>query len=200
MNKREFIAKLRAKLSGLPKQDVEERLIFYSEMIEDRMEEGLTEEEAVSQIGSAEEIAAQIIADIPLAKIAKERIKPKKRLTAWETVLLALGSPVWLSLLIVAFALIVTLYASLWAAVVALWAAFVAPVACSLGGIAGGIVNAVSGNGPAGAAMLGAGIFCAGLAVFVFFGCKAATKGVILLSGKVVLSIKKGFVKKEKVK
>ena len=43
MNKQEFIALLRKGLSGLPQKELEERLTFYSEMIDDRIEEGLTE-------------------------------------------------------------------------------------------------------------------------------------------------------------
>lgn len=42
MNKQEFLTELRAKLSGLPTYDVEERLSFYGEMIDDRTEEGVT--------------------------------------------------------------------------------------------------------------------------------------------------------------
>ena len=53
MTKREFLAQLRKGLSGLPQDDIEERLTFYGEMIEDRKEEGLSEEEAVSAVGSA---------------------------------------------------------------------------------------------------------------------------------------------------
>ena len=104
MNKQEFLAELRRGLSGLPRDDIEERLSFYGEMLDDRMEEGLTEEEAVSAAGPVDEIVRQTVADIPLAKIAKERIRPKRRLRAWETVLLVLGSPVWLSLGIAAAA------------------------------------------------------------------------------------------------
>ena len=69
-------------------------------MIADRMEDGLSEEDAVASVGSVEEIAAQIIADTPLSKLAKAYIKPKRRLTAWEIVLLALGFPIWFSLLV----------------------------------------------------------------------------------------------------
>lgn len=76
MSKQEFLEPLRRGLSGLPREDIEERLKFYSEMLEDRMEEGLSEEEAVSAAGSVDEIVAQAVADIPLAKIAKERIRP----------------------------------------------------------------------------------------------------------------------------
>ena len=97
MNKQEFLDGLRKGLSGLPQADIEERLTFYGEMLDDRIEEGLSEEEAVAAAGSVNEIVRQTVADIPLAKIAKERIKPKRRLKAWETVLLALGSPIWLS-------------------------------------------------------------------------------------------------------
>lgn len=76
MSKQEFLEQLRRGLSGLPRENIEEQLKFYSEMLEDRMEEGLSEEEAVSAAGSVDEIVAQAVADIPLAKIAKERIRP----------------------------------------------------------------------------------------------------------------------------
>ena len=114
MTKIKFLLTLNEKLSGLPKEDVEERLNFYSEMIEDRMEEGLSEEEAVAAIGSIDEIASQIVDDIPLSKIAKEKIKPKRRLRAWEIVLLAVGSPLWLILALAALIVIISLYTVIW--------------------------------------------------------------------------------------
>ncbi len=199
MSKQEFIDKLRAKLSGLPKQELEERLNFYSEMIDDRMEEGHSEKEAVSEIGSVDEIAAQIVADIPLVKIAKEKIKPKRRLKAWEIMLLVLGSPIWLSLLIAAFAVILSLYASLWSVIISLWAVFGSLVCCAFGGIVAGIVFVLSGNGLTGIAMFGAGFLCAGLSIFLFFGCKTATKGTLLLTKKIALGIKNYFVKKDEL-
>ena len=104
MSKQELFERLQNGLNGLPKEDIDERLMFYSEMIDDRAEEGLSEEQAVSAVGDVEEIVRQVIADTPLAKIAKERIKPKRRLKAWEITLLAIGSPIWLSLGIAAAA------------------------------------------------------------------------------------------------
>ena len=59
MNKTEFLAALERALSGLPEQDVQERLAFYGELIDDRVEEGLSEEEAVKERGSVDEIAKQ---------------------------------------------------------------------------------------------------------------------------------------------
>ncbi len=197
MNKQEFIAKLRAKLSGLPKQDVEERLNFYSEMIDDRMEEGLSEEEAVSQIGSVDEIVPQIVAEIPADKIAKKKTKSKRPIKAWEIVLLALGSPVWFSLAVAAVAVIFSLYGSLWSVVISLWAVFGSLVGSAFGVAVAGVVFICQGNALAGIAIIGTGIVCAGIAIFIFFGCKAATKGTFLLIKVCALGIKKCFAKKE---
>ena len=46
MSKSEFLDVLRKELKSQPPQDVEESLNFYSEMIDDRMDEGLSEEDA----------------------------------------------------------------------------------------------------------------------------------------------------------
>ena len=59
MTKNEFISRLRTRLSGLPKDEIEERLAFYSETIDDRIEDGLTQEEAVADLGDVDDIAAQ---------------------------------------------------------------------------------------------------------------------------------------------
>ena len=82
MTKIKFLLSLHDKLSGLPQDEVEERLNFYSEMIEDRIEEGFSEEDAVAAVGSVDEIAEQIVAQIPLSKMAMEKIKPKRKLTS----------------------------------------------------------------------------------------------------------------------
>ena len=197
MNKQEFLVQLRKGLSGLPQEDIEERLLFYSEMIDDRMEEGGTEEDAVSGIGSVEAIIAQIKADIPLTKLVRDKITPKKSIKAWEIVLLVLGSPIWLSLLIAAFAVILSLYAVIWAVVISLWSVFGGLIGCALGGIAGGTVIACNGNALSGIAVLAAGIVCIGLSIFTFYGCKMATKGTLMLTKKMAIWIKNCFIKKE---
>jgi len=197
MSKQEFLAQLRKGLDGLPQDDIEERLLFYSEMIDDQMEEGLPEEEAVSAIGAVDEIVAQVVAETPLVKIAKERIRSKRRLRVGEIVLLALGSPIWLSLGIAAFAVILSLYISLWAVIISLWAVFASFAACSIGGVLACVVFTVGGNGASGLAMLAAGIVCAGLAIFMFYGCKAVTDGTLILTKKMAIWIKNCFIRKE---
>ena len=76
MTKLAFLTQLRKKLSGLPREEVEEQLTFYREMIEDRMEEGLPEAEAVAAVGSADEIAAQVMADMPEPQRPRRRRNP----------------------------------------------------------------------------------------------------------------------------
>ena len=117
---------------------------------------------------------------------------------AWEIVLLILGSPIWLSLAVAAFVVILSLYVVLWSLIVSVWAIFAALAASALGVAFAGIVFAIFDNALVGVAMIGAAIVCAGLAIFMFFGCHEATKGIILLTKKLALGVKKCFVRKEK--
>lgn len=200
MRKQEFLAELEAKLFGLPQDDIGERLTFYSEMIDDRMEEGLSEEAAVSEIGSVDEIVSQIVAEASFTKIVKEKVKPKRALKAWEIVLLALGSPIWISLFITAFAIIFAAYLVVWSFIVTLWAIEVSVAACSLAGIFAAFTFSIRGNVTAGIAMLGAGVFFAGLSILLFFGCRQATLCILRLTKKMAFGIKSLFVGKEDVK
>lgn len=197
MNKQDFLAQLRRGLSGLPKEDLGERLTFYSEMIDDRMEDGVPEETAVREIGPVDRLAAQILAEIPSGKQTKETTAPKKKRKVWETVLLAAGSPVWLPLLIAALAVILALYAVLWSVILAFWAVFASVAVCALAGVAAGIYFMISGSVLTGIAVAGAGIVCAGLSVFLFFGCAAASKGVLYLTKVPAVRIRSVFIKKE---
>ena len=197
MTKHEFAEALKAKLSALPKDELEERISFYCEMIDDRTEEGLSEEEAVSAIGSVDEIAEQIISDIPLSKIVMEKVAPKRRFKVWEIVLLALGSPVWLSLAVAAVAVVFSLYVLLWSVIISLWAIFASFSGSAFGIIISGCVFIFTDFALVGLSMVGASLILAGVAVFSFFGCKAATKGIIALTKKIALGIKMLFLKKE---
>lgn len=197
MTKLSFLFALRDKLSGLPQSEIEERLRFYSEMIEDRMEEGLSEEEAVAEIGTVEEIAAQILSDCPRVEQKKEAISHKRQIKAWEIVLLILGSPVWLSLLIAVFAVIFSLYVSLWSVIVAFWAVFVAFAVCALSCIVVGIVIVISRNVLAGTSLLAVGFICTGLTILLFYGCKALTKAAAWITKKLATGIYHLFTRKE---
>lgn len=197
MKKQEFLTQLRSGLNGLPQEDIEERIGFYSEMIDDRVEEGLSEEEAIEEVGSVEDVVSQIVAETPLTKIVKEKVKPKRSLKAWEIVLLILGSPIWLSLLIAAVSVVLSLYITLWSLIISLWAIEISFAVCAIVLTPGSAVFFVQGNTSMGLVSLGTGLLFAGLTIFLFFGCKAATKGIILLTKKIALGIKSLFIGKD---
>ncbi len=199
MTKIEFLTELEKQLCGLPSEDIQKSLDFYSEMIDDRIEDGVAEEKAVSQIGDIEEITKQILSDISITKLVKQKIKPKHRMGAGEIILLILGSPVWLSLVLALLAVIFSIYVVLWSVIISLWAVFASIVGCAFGVTMTGAVLAFNGNGFIGVAMIGSGVVCAGLSIFMFYGCKAATMGIVLLTKKIALGIKSCFIKKEEV-
>ncbi len=167
MAKSEFLSELRKRLFGLPEREVEERLGFYSEMIDDRMEEGLSEEEAVAAIGSMEEIYLGIVDDIPLSAIVREKIRPYRRMSPWGIIATVLSSPIWLSLLAAAFAVFVSLYAAAWSVVISFLAATLSLAVACLGGIVGGLVLLFV-VAPKGAMILGAALVSGGFSVPFF--------------------------------
>lgn len=197
MNKEEFLSKLRIKLSGLPKQEVEDHLLFYSEIIDDKVEDGMSLEEAIIDIGSVDEIKEQIIKDVPLRKIIKERIKPKKRLNTWTIVFLSLGSPIWLSLGIAFVAVIFSLYASLWAITISMYSIFISLATVGLLGPISGVLAIVNNDLSSGLFILSMSLICIGIAIFAYYGCKITTKLMWKFTKKISLGIKKIFIKKE---
>lgn len=200
MHKQEFLNALRERLSGLPESDLAERLSFYGEMIDDRIEEGLPEEEAVAQTGTVDEIARQILTETPLSRIVREKIKPKRSLRAWEIVLIVLGFPLWFPLLVAAGAVLLSLYVVLWSLIIAAWAIEVSLWACALAGFVAAVLYFVKGQPIAGVAMIGAAVFFAGLSIFGWIVCAAACKGILRLTKKVARGIKSLFIRKERQK
>ena len=197
MTKQEFISQLREKLSGLPQSDIEESITFYSEMIDDKIEDGMTEENAVSELGGIDDIVKQIIADTPLTRLVKEKIRPKRKRKAWEIVLIAVGSPIWASLLIAALAVIFSVWVCLWAIVISFWAADVSLAASALGSFASGIIGIVNGDVLHGIFMIGAGLICTGLFILLIYGCKALTRLCAVLTRKMAIAIKSLFIRRE---
>ncbi len=193
MTKNAFLAQLEQSLKGLPQQDIADTLAFYGEMIDDRTEEGLSEEEAVASVGSIEKIVSQVTGDPAISKVSINKTQSKRKLTAWEILLLILGAPLWIALLAVAFAVVVSVVASLWAGIISLWAGFASMAGSAFGCTLGGIILAFVGKGMESIAALSAGLVCGGLGIFLFFGCKWVTEKSGILTKKLFLWIKHIF-------
>lgn len=120
MTKQEFLSELERALGKLPHTEVEQALAFYDEAISDRMEDGLSEAEAVAGLGSIEEIAAQIAAETPPIPRAIARANTGSR--TLNIMLLAVFSPVWVPVALALAAAVLAVYVAIWAVIAALWA------------------------------------------------------------------------------
>lgn len=194
MTKREFLYELERGLKGLPEDDLRERISFYTEMIDDRMEEGLSEEEAVSDIGSVSEIIERITEETPLTKLIGERVKPRRELRGWEIVLIVLGSPIWISLAAALLAVLFSLYAVLWSVVISLFAVGIALAVSAVACVIMAVVHALQGRWGTALAFLGAGLACAGIAVLWIIMSCAVCRGAWKLSKRIPNWIKSLFM------
>ena len=201
MSKDAFIGELRHRMAGLPKEAVDRTVEYYSELIADSMEDGLSEEEAVSRLGSLDEIVANVVKDTPLSQIVETRIREKKAkrggIRAWEVILLVLGAPLWLPLLLAVLAVVLALYVALWAVVIALWAVVAAVILTGVVAVVAGIVELCRLHLPQGLVLLGGGLVCMGLCALLFLLMKLITVGTVKLCKLIWTGIKSLFVGKK---
>lgn len=199
MTKDEFLGLLRKELSGLPDEDIQKSLDYYGEMISDRMEDGLDEEAAVEAIGKPSDAAESILSEIPLPKLIKKKITPKRSLRVWEIVLLIIGSPLWLSILIAAAAVVLAVYIVMWSIVLVMYAATLSLAAGLLAGLTSIVFSFFGSFGSGiipGIALFGIGLFCGGLAILMFFASNYSARMVAVLGKKILLGIKRCFIGK----
>jgi uncharacterized membrane protein len=198
MNKKEFLKELENRLALLPSDDVEASLEYYSEMIDERIEEGMDEESAVASLPTPEKAAADVISEMSIPKLVKAKIKAKRTLRLWEIVLIILTLPIWLSLILAVVSVIFSVYISIWAVVVSFWAVGISIFAMALASLASGLaLLIIAGNAGAGIVFFGAAIFFAGIGIFGFWVCKELTVFICKLSKLILKWIKNCFIKKE---
>lgn len=198
MTKQEFLLQLNRALAGLPQDEIEERLTFYSEMIDDRIEEGLSQEEVIASIGDPQEIANQIKSDFtPTSKDSKEKKKTKWHWGPWEIVLLILAAPLILSVGSGILSSVLSVYAGIWATIISLWAGVVALWGVAVGGIISGFGMIFTGAPIHGLSVIAVAILSAGLSIFAFFGAHLAGKWTVILTKKFFVWLIGKFKRKE---
>ncbi len=190
MTKQGFESALRGGLAGFAEDDITKAIDFYVEMINDRMEDGASEEEAVAALGPVDGIIDNFIAETPMQKIIKKRVKREGGMRAWEIVLLVLGSPIWLPILICILAVVLTIYIVLWALVIVLYAVTLALAASSLACLAYSVFNFCEGNFVPGLFALTCALLLAGLAILLFLASNRIARLIAILGKKIWLGIK----------
>lgn len=193
MNKTEFTDALRRALGKLPSYEVEQSIAFYSEMIDDRVEDGMSEADAVAALGPVGAIAAQIIAETPV--IPKAIAKANTGSRTLNVVLLVAFSPIWVPVALALAMAALMVYLSIWVVIVALWGVVVTLLMCGPLGVFGLAWCLGTGYPLTGAWILGCGLAAAGLGLFAWFGILAASKGLVGLTHSFARWIKGLFVK-----
>ena len=151
MNRLEFINALGGRLEQLPKEEVQKVLDYYVESINDRMEDGMSEEEVIESFGDLDMLAAEILVEqgylappaAPVPALEPEPGSPdmpppagqKKHLPVWAVVLLILGSPIWLSLGVAAAAVGLSVYIVVLALLFSLWCIAISFAAAGYAGL-----------------------------------------------------------------
>ena len=195
MDKESWLAALREALAGLPEADIARSADYYTELIEDRVEDGQSEAEAVAALPSPAEAAAQILLEQPLGRVVRAKAA-RRKLGAWEIVLLVLGSPVWLPLLLTLAVLVLTAYLLGWVAVAVLWVLVLSAGVTALAGLAGLLAGLLNGNVGGAVFLLGVGLMGAGLAILLFFAGLWAAKASAKLGGALAQAMKKSVIGK----
>ena len=200
MTKIEFISQLRNGLADFPEKDLERYIDYYSEIIDDKIEDGMSEKKALESIGTPEEVISKILNETPLPKLVKNKIKPKRKLSTFELLLIIAGSPVWISLLAAAASVIIAILASIVSVIISLWAANLAFALSGIVGVVGLFFFLSQGNPAAAFFVFGCGLFLAGTSVFIFCGLKSLTVYTVKSCKQLTLNLKRSIIKKEENK
>lgn len=189
MKKTDFLRELRKKLSNLSYNDQKNFIDYYSEIIDDRIEDGQSEEEAIKSIGAPSTIANQILMDMPITSLAMARVKKER--SGLKTALIIIGSPIWFSLLIAGFSIFISLFATLFsllvvaiALIVVLWACEVSFAAGGVGGVIASVLCLISeGNVPLSLLYIGSSLILISLSIVGYYISIHGTKALIYLCG-----------------
>lgn len=182
MSKKEFLESLGRLLKSLGKSEREKSLSYYNEIIDDYMEDGYTEQQAVEQIGNPGLIAQEILEE-QRTQTKEPMSRGMKGLIA---VLLVLGFPVWGSLVLAGFCIVLSAVLLVLSAYIVIWCI---PVCTGAASVAGLILSVVSMGG---AAII---IFQNPAAGVIQLGVGMSSAGIFILSGLLTWILGKYFVK-----
>lgn len=202
MKKNVFLEKLAEGLGKLPSYEISKTVDFYGEIIDDRTEDGMSEEEAVSSLGNVETIISDILIDTPLSTLIHERIKSGKEKAKHTGAWIALGIcsiPLSVPLVAAAAVIILAVFIVIYAVAFSLVCVGISLGVASLGGIAGGVMHIIIGNALVGTAIIGVSVALAGVFMMTIKPCFALCKQVFALSVLFLRKIKSIFVSKKAV-
>lgn len=168
----EFLVELKCRLSHLPVSEVGKILSFYSESIQDKVEDGWTEEQAVKSFGNMNEIVSNIEADIPFGAFVKDKVVSKSSnqsstVKVLLIVIAILTLPIWVPIVAVIFAVVVMIYAVLWIIPITIGALYFSLYLMAISGVIFGFLRIFTVSFSTGLGYLGFGLICTGLVIML---------------------------------
>ena len=202
MNKQEFLNELAAQLSSLSKNEIDKSIAYYNESIDDRIEDGMAEEEAVKALGPIPAIVENILYDMSIPTLMKAKVNESKDRAPNKGIWLALvivGFPLWFPLLMAFIIVIMAIYVTAWSLIVSLYAVvFSFGIACFTG-IIGGFAQCIFKSIPVGLCVIGIAIICGALSLFMIKPVYLITKKLIKLTTYSIRKMKSLFISRKGV-
>lgn len=194
MSKEEFFQELERRLNKLPQTEIEKAKAYYTEIIYDRMEDGISETEAVKAIGDLDNVVKQIMVSQSLPNLMKVKAQKSCERAShkgpWIAAVIC-GAPIWVPLLFALALVLLAIYVTAWALVFSLYAVvfslIIASIACV---IAVGAAVFTGMTMPTIFFAIGTGLICGGLGVLLL--------GPINIMAKQILKAGKNCIKKIK--
>lgn len=190
MTKKEFTKELKTKISHLPKTERKQIISYYYEMISERMEDGMTEEEAIEALGNLDELLAEY-------SVSPKELKKGVKLRTWHIVMLIVGAPLWISLAVAMLCVLLAFYIVIWALVICFYAVFATFAACGFAFTVASVLSIFYGGAPYFFMLLGAGAFLSGLALLWLIVCNLFAKAMAKVTAITAKGIFKFFFKRK---
>lgn len=175
MNKKDYLDALAKALDCLFREKRSEILSFYQEAIDDRIEEGMSEEEAVCAMGPVESAAENILGELPVVPRAVAKTRRKSPALLW--VLVIAGSPLWIPLAFAFLLAVASVYLCIW--LVAAVCMFALPFGLYLAWC-----GVMTGTFAFALAQAGLGCVLGGVGLLVFNAAFSASRALAVLSQK----------------
>ena len=196
MSKNDFLRNLDGKLSQLPEDERRKHTSYYEELIDDMIESGMSEYDAVKKLGDPGDIAKEILTDTPLPLLVKPKVRPSGGWTALTITLAVLSCPIWLPVAIALLMAILCIYVVLWAIVIAFIAVVLGLI---LGGLAVAIISpfVISASSGVAVFMIGCALAAIGFGILACYVVYWTAIGVVKLTKMMARWIRSLFVRKE---
>jgi len=203
MNKIEFLNAIRERLKGYPRDEVDNSIEYYGEMIDDRIEDGMSEDAAVASLGDINDIVKSIKKNMPLRSVIRDKVTQAKEkvgssgISVTTIIALILLFPFWFPVATIVFTLYMVFFLLTWVFDLVLFIVGAAGIVASIYFIITAITSLVSLNPLAGAGSLGLAIMCIGAGILLtIFGIYTA-KGIVHMFAGILKGIK-GLILKDK--